>query len=333
MIRLVCANCQAQLEVDDAFAGGVCRCKHCGAIQTVPRTSRATTVGKAVASHAGSGDEPRTLYSAKSRAGMASTPSGLEELAEAVHSSSGLGSGLLNRPQPRGPRVPVAPKKKSNGVLWGVIGVLAAAVIGIGGWLALSNSSTANSAPPTGAGNPTSAKSAATFAGVTLEGKKIVYVLDRGDATSSYFPSLKDLTLASVKSLGPDRQFQVVLWDNGNGPEAYPALMAAYASPPEVDKLARWFDSVNTGGSTEALAAVRQAMTGQPDVCILATGKSLQIGEAFADEVLPARPPRTVFHTFTLGDTGPDDPLRKIAKVTGGRFTVLTNSDLAGTLK
>ena len=36
MIRLNCKNCLCVLEIDDAFAGGVCRCEHCGAIQTVP---------------------------------------------------------------------------------------------------------------------------------------------------------------------------------------------------------------------------------------------------------------------------------------------------------
>ena len=29
------------LEIDDAFAGGVCRCQHCGTIQTVPSKKRA----------------------------------------------------------------------------------------------------------------------------------------------------------------------------------------------------------------------------------------------------------------------------------------------------
>lgn len=36
MIILNCTNCHAVLEMDEAFAGGVCRCRHCGAIQTVP---------------------------------------------------------------------------------------------------------------------------------------------------------------------------------------------------------------------------------------------------------------------------------------------------------
>jgi hypothetical protein len=36
MIRISCTSCKAVLTVDDAFAGGVCRCQHCGTIQVVP---------------------------------------------------------------------------------------------------------------------------------------------------------------------------------------------------------------------------------------------------------------------------------------------------------
>jgi hypothetical protein len=36
MIRIGCTHCKAILTVDDAFAGGVCRCQHCGTIQVVP---------------------------------------------------------------------------------------------------------------------------------------------------------------------------------------------------------------------------------------------------------------------------------------------------------
>ena len=30
MISVICTQCRAQLEMDDAFAGGVCRCQYCG---------------------------------------------------------------------------------------------------------------------------------------------------------------------------------------------------------------------------------------------------------------------------------------------------------------
>ena len=35
MISLTCTHCQRVLTIDEAFAGGVCRCQHCGTIQTV----------------------------------------------------------------------------------------------------------------------------------------------------------------------------------------------------------------------------------------------------------------------------------------------------------
>lgn len=40
MITLTCTTCQRVLQIDDAFAGGVCRCQHCGTIQTVPAKSK-----------------------------------------------------------------------------------------------------------------------------------------------------------------------------------------------------------------------------------------------------------------------------------------------------
>lgn len=36
MLLVRCGHCSQILEIDDAFAGGVCRCKHCKTIQTVP---------------------------------------------------------------------------------------------------------------------------------------------------------------------------------------------------------------------------------------------------------------------------------------------------------
>ena len=36
MIRLTCTSCREVMEIDDAFASGVCRCRGCGTIQTVP---------------------------------------------------------------------------------------------------------------------------------------------------------------------------------------------------------------------------------------------------------------------------------------------------------
>ncbi|HEX8325440.1 MAG TPA: hypothetical protein VF595_16170 [Tepidisphaeraceae bacterium] len=327
MIRLTCANCQAQLEVDDAFAGGVCRCKHCGAIQTVPRAGRGAAPGRALAGGAVGGEEPKTLYQVKSRAGLASTPSGLEELAEAVHGSGLVGSGLLNRPVPRAPQMPAEPRKPKTGLILSIIGGLlaVAAVIGAVAFIAMRPT---DAAPSPVSQAPPNARPA--FGGVDLEGKKVVFVLDRGDATSAFFPALRDLTVKSVRSLGPDRLFQVVLWDNGST-DAYPALTPGYASAAEAEKLTRWFDQVSTGRSTDALPALRLALAGRPDTVVLATGKSLQLDASFAESVLTVRPAgsTTRVHAFSLGESAPDDPLRVIARRTSGQFKLLSGADLS----
>lgn len=43
MIRITCIKCRRTLTMDDAFAGSVCRCQHCGTIQTVPKSSAKVT--------------------------------------------------------------------------------------------------------------------------------------------------------------------------------------------------------------------------------------------------------------------------------------------------
>ena len=53
MISLPCTSCKKVLEIDDAFAGGVCRCQHCGTIQTVPAKNK---------SAARAGAPPKALY-------------------------------------------------------------------------------------------------------------------------------------------------------------------------------------------------------------------------------------------------------------------------------
>src|SRR5258706_2543427 len=69
MIQINCTNCKALLQIDDAFAGGVCRCRHCGTIQTVPKhlkDANGDDSGVTAAAAIGaSGKAPKTLYQKK----------------------------------------------------------------------------------------------------------------------------------------------------------------------------------------------------------------------------------------------------------------------------
>ena len=108
MITVICTQCRAHLEMDDAFAGGVCRCQHCGTIQTVPPMSklrpRQPAPTAVAAAPAGVGAPPPGY----GHGGVAPRPhgaaiqadDGLDALAEAVASSSGLGRGSLRSGPP-----------------------------------------------------------------------------------------------------------------------------------------------------------------------------------------------------------------------------------------
>ena len=99
MISITCTQCRTVLTIDEAFAGGVCRCQHCGTIQTVPAqlkgsagstpfvgpatTTKALYQNKAAAARTGGG------YATSGQ----TSPSGLDDLAQAVVSSGLSGSG------------------------------------------------------------------------------------------------------------------------------------------------------------------------------------------------------------------------------------------------
>jgi len=324
VIRLTCAHCQATLEVDDAFAGGVCRCQHCGTIQTVPRPGEVA--------HAAEGS--RALYQVQSRSGQSSAPSGLEELAEVIHSSGLAGSGLRNGPPSQlsaeHPHLHPHPKSRLP-LIASIIGALVVLLVATIGVLLL-RSPRAVATLPDGSTVPGPAvTSTPNFAGIGLSGERVIFLLDRGDATADYFPSLKELTGRAVTSLGEDRKFQVVLWDNGSV-DSYPALGPQFATADEVKKLATWFDEVPTGRPTDVMPALKAALGQSPDTIVLVTGKSMQLTDSdpeFATNVLnQLAGKKIIVHTVTLGESTPADPLRKIALETGGKFLDLSRSDI-----
>ena len=127
MISLTCTSCKRVLEIDDAFAGGVCRCQYCGTIQTVPASLK--TEGRAVAP--ATPQAAKTLYQRKGRAASGSQPgagSGLDDLADAVASSSGLARGALRTRAPT-PTPPPPPKRDIKKPLIAVIGGLVVIII------------------------------------------------------------------------------------------------------------------------------------------------------------------------------------------------------------
>src|SRR3954447_26445179 len=97
MIAINCTQCKQRLQMDDAFAGGVCRCQFCGTIQTVPSKAKLKSgTSSSSSSSSSKSSSAKPLYrrgdkTEKPPAGVAAKPAGtgLDELAEIV-ASSGL---------------------------------------------------------------------------------------------------------------------------------------------------------------------------------------------------------------------------------------------------
>src|SRR5687768_2481877 len=330
MISITCTNCQTALSIDDAFAGGVCRCQHCGTIQTVPSKKKDGPGGTA----AGLGVKtPKTLYQKRVR--DASIGTGLDELAEVVTSSGLAGSGLSSRsPRPAGSAAP--PVQKSSMTM--ILGIAAIVVIALlivilivvtrrdPGALA-TGQPTGTGGAKTGAAAPVASNP--TFCGVKLEHTSIIYLLDRGSSTQSPFGSLKEATLKSIATLGPERRFQILFWDNGQDPGAFPPLLS-YANPGNLETVRRQTDEVYAFGATDAAPALVKAIAQRPAAIIIATGKGADLDDSFVQMVKDTKKDvSVVIHTFAIGSSGSSTALKTVAELTGGQYRELSEAELS----
>ena len=168
MIQLNCIKCSATLSIDDAFAGGVCRCQHCGAIQKVPTPKRArpampgvvpTATGSAPPlppvpppTYEGADAPPQSpeTQTAEIAAPVAEhlTRADLNQLADAAAVSSGLRSTKLKKtsvPEPvqveeGAPVIDYAtpgPAGSNKGMIIGIVAVVGVLLLAVLGYLFL----------------------------------------------------------------------------------------------------------------------------------------------------------------------------------------------------
>ncbi|MEZ0265988.1 MAG: hypothetical protein ACAI43_14765, partial [Phycisphaerae bacterium] len=102
MIQINCTQCKTLLTIDEAFAGGVCRCQHCGTIQTVPKHLKDQAANDGGGGSGGIATQvatktQKTLYQKKTAIGDGggNSGTGLDDLANIV--SSGLTSNRLKK--------------------------------------------------------------------------------------------------------------------------------------------------------------------------------------------------------------------------------------------
>jgi hypothetical protein len=347
------------LSIDDAFAGGACRCQHCGTIQTVPsHLKRATSPGKSApratkssgssgnGKGAGSGAQPSSKVLYKRRARGDGSDTGLEELAEIVASSSGLaGSGLrssrLRQGEPgKGDGTASGAPSRSLTPLLAAATVIILVLVVMVLWLSLGRDApqpvgnvspqpSQPNAPTEGelAGAPSPRYQEPNFCGTKLDAPVVIYVLDRGNGTRDLFDILKEVTYKSIGSLGAERKFQVIFWNNGSD-EAYPPGLPAYATRENLAACRRAFEDVAAFNQSDAVPALTKAVANRAGEIMLATGKGADLESSLVEQVMSIRKNNPVkVHTFALGDA--ESPvLRDIANRTGGQYKTVPAATL-----
>lgn len=350
MISITCTNCRANLTIDDAFAGGVCRCQYCGTIQTVPVKGRPTA---APAGAAGAGtapvstapqakaaapppaaSAPKTLYENKARVRKATSDgTGLDDLANAVATSSGLsGSGLSSRRH----TAQSADRAKSSRrkllpillIIFGVIIVLLGAIL----FVVLSRNSNQSPGGNQAHGTtPAVAAAGSDFCGIPLHAANTIFLLDRGNSISEEFDGVKAVCFKSIDAFGPGRTFQVILWDNGSSPAEFPAAQPAPATDANVNELRRTFQDTIASGRSHLAGVLKEAAARNPQEIVIVTGKGaddLDDNDSAALQSMLGKNIRIdAVQVYPL-TASPNPTLQEVARATGGQYRNVSAAQL-----
>ena len=338
MINLTCTSCKKVLQIDDAFAGGVCRCKFCGTIQTVPsqKTRAASPTAASVAPKAA---PPKTLFAASGRVESAHSPptsgTGLDELAQIVASSGLAGTGLRSSHLRKPPPPPASNVKMYLFIGGGALGVL---VIALVVWLIMhngsdySNSSTGNSNPQqarTDGGNTApQVPQSPNYMGLQLSGPSVIYLLDRGSGTLETFDYMKRGAIRSIASLGAGTKFQIIFWETDSLIE-YPQGAMRFATAENVTATDEAIKDVYAFSQSNIEKSFEKAMAQNPAEIVIVTGK-YGLDDEFVNSVMALRKNSPVkIHTVALGKSSSPDALKKLAEKAGGHFKEVSGAALA----
>jgi len=364
MIHLTCTNCRATLEIDDAFAGGVCRCQHCGTIQTVPVQMKGNATSAAAAATAVSApsqkeQKQKSLYQHERRAQaqqQTGSGTGLDALSEAV-ASSGLARRGLRKPGEAevmaagGLEYATPPQQKKSTSLWIVLGAVATGMllmVGLWGYAFIGRPVVVAPPPSTpvmggssgmtvttpsggttgGTDEAVAVSPGAYFCGIDLStATSIVYVLDRGSASAELLDALKAATYASLETLGPRRKFAIVFWQAGSEPAVtFPQQGMIEASAGNIAEATKAVEDVVAQGRSDPATAIDNAAARSPSDVVFVTAKGDDLGEEVVAQIGKALGGKRV-HAVAIGEEV-GTTLKTIAKQQNGSYQSLSKRQL-----
>ncbi len=299
-IKIRCQDCSKKISIDEAFAGGMCRCPYCKAL----------------------------VYVEDSAAGGGRNASGGARPVAPTHRLAAPGQAVPARSQAQADAearaaadaeyVPMARPVKIQGIITIVLLVLL--VFMVGGGIALviiylPGGQNENVPPPDT--QPVKIDVLPEQGPGVVDIKitpPVFYVLDGGSSMQSTFDSARLMVLKSVESLG-DGKFNVIVAGEGQDKVIAPDL--AVGGKNGARKYTPMLQEIAPTGAANISRALKAAIARKPRTIVLFTRKVVDDPAGLAGQ---AKAQGTVIHTIVLdGDSEVNESMKKLAEAAGGQ--------------
>ena len=314
MLQLICPQCESDLEIDDAFCGGVCRCFQCGTLLTVP-DDPGRDIPETLSRPSAPGEAP-----ADDEGGIYTTDTG-----RTVEMTSRQMA-----------RIPVAQKKRMGVRITtvAVVMLIFASLLGgiIYAGVHLFNSGRKPDLTPAQIAaltydlreNPFLLKGRPHFFSIPLA-ERTAIMIDSSRAMSPYLDVLKKAITLNLETAKPDQQIQIILWRE-SAPVVHPPKPEA-AGKIKPQELSDKLDGILANGALSPEPAFAAASASQPKLIVLVAHLMPEAADlrVIAGRIQNMKAKLVVIH---LDAEQPHAGMQRTAEESGGRYLKLSGGQL-----
>jgi hypothetical protein len=310
-IRIRCSECRKKISIDEAFAGGMCRCPYCKAIVYVPEAATATGEGVRPPAPTGRPDAPQARPAAPGAA-VPPPPPGAPAAA------------------PAGEHIPMARPVKIQGIITMVLLVLLALMVAGGVTVALLYLRGPDYTPqpvPDDTLPPdllAVSRRGPAVADIKLPEGPVLYVLDGGSSMRDAFDPAVVMTENSILSVTEKGTFTVLLCreteDEFLSEDFQPGGEKGQAAARERLR------NIAPSGATDLPRALKAALERKPKTLVLFARKPV---DDCLDLAKQAHEQGVTIHAVVIdGDPEVNQSVKAIADATGGTARFVTSAEL-----
>lgn len=307
-IKIRCTQCQKKISIDEAFAGGVCRCPYCSGLVMV------------------AGSQPAAAASARP-----DSPDARPEAPGDRPDSPAAAPATEEAPAPVEPQhVPLARPVKIQGILSIVFIAGFFIMVGVITYLVYTQLNKVQEkppAPPTPMTDRTEGApaGAAAIMGMQIKGP-VVYVLDAGTSmrdTLSYAVKMIRLSAPTLK----DDKFNLIVLTEAESKSLSSSFLPGSGGD---EKIKKFFEEPLVYGRTQLDKSMNDALDMKPATIVLMTAKAME-PDAIAQVVAKAKQQNTMIVVVLIGSgqgSELDQTMSELAKQTGGHSKAFSVAEL-----